>query len=70
MALLTKVTVDSIVADIEVKIESLETLADGETSAAFEKRRQAQDLIAQAEAGEAEAARALKIADNFTKLVS
>ncbi len=63
-------TVDSILSDLNKKIEQLQALAAAESANADKKRNDAQVLVNEAALAEAEATRARKISANIAALVS
>jgi DNA-binding PucR family transcriptional regulator len=68
MALFKK-TVDSILADVQAKIDQLQALADAELATARVKREQAQRALYDADAAQQEAERALRVANKIEELV-
>lgn len=63
-------TVDSILADVNQKIDQLQALAEKEKADAHAQRNVAQTALLSAELSEAEAERALRIAGKIEELVS
>lgn len=63
-------TVDSILSDVQKKIDQLQALAEQERSNALVARVEAQRALASAEASEQEADRALRISAKIEELVA